>query len=181
MVDLEKYDDEKRKIIKEILGNKEIKKPVFDNRNYDKYLNIEFRCSKTKRNFNCLFGKKNNDKYKIIKILKDTDNLKSISTSEITTSLSMKDFNIKDLDFINFTCPYCSINTFAKCECNKLGCQGIVKIINEKNIYTCPWCGSTGPITDYIKEVTGTKQKKDNPSNHRRQIDSSESLKMLED
>ena len=181
MVDLEKYDDEKRKIIEEILSNKGLKKPITVNNNYDEYLNIEFRCSKTKRNFNCLFGKKNNEKYKIIKTFKDTDNLKSISSGEIKTSLSSKDFDINDLNFINYICPHCSSNTFVKCGCSKLGCQGIVKIVSGQDIYTCPWCGNTGPITGYIKEVTGTKQKERKSLNHRRQINSPESFKMLED
>jgi len=181
MVNLEKYNNEKRKIIEEILGNNGIEKQSFYNKNYDEYINIEFRCSKTKRNFYLLFGRKNSEKYKIIKIIKDTDDIKAISSSDIKTSSSISDFDIDNIELTNFICPYCSNNAFAKCECNKLGCQGIVEIIDKKNIYTCPWCGSKGPITGYIKKVSGTKQKKENLSNPKKQIDSKGPFKMLKD
>jgi len=45
-------------------------------------------------------------------------------------------------------CPYCGNNNYVYCCCGKVSCHN-----SNDEIFTCPWCGSSGPLSGPITEM----------------------------
>jgi ribosomal protein L37AE/L43A len=163
MPDIEKFNDEQKKVITEILSKSGLHDARVESGSISEAINIEFKCSKTMRRFVLVFSRMNqNEKYKIVKTLKDIDFMGPKGSG---TTVRPTTANINDFDTTDFLCPYCNDpnlpspkKTFYKCgECDMLSCGGGVNIEGDKVFHTCPWCGVKGMVSGHIKNLTGTQ------------------------
>lgn len=161
MSNLQKFDDEQRKIINDILKkNNEPKNIIFD-KNYKEIISITFKCSKSFRPFNVLFGRENYDlKYQILKTLRDTESMGDLNISSPIVENSSINLDIDLFNFSYFNCPYCESNNFCQCSCQKLICMGAVEIKDNKQYIVCPCCGTKTIIEGHIQKLTASKQSK---------------------
>lgn len=45
-------------------------------------------------------------------------------------------------------CPYCGNNNYVYCCCGKVSCHN-----SNDEIFTCPWCGNSGPLSGPVTEM----------------------------
>jgi DNA-directed RNA polymerase subunit RPC12/RpoP len=160
MNDLQKFDEEQKKIISEILKRNNSSSSVSSNKTCKENVSITYKCTKTHRVFDIIYGRENyNEKYIQLKVIKDVDT-KTFSVmdkqSNTTSSLNI-DINQFELD--GFHCPYCNSKEFCKCSCGKLICSGAIEKQNNEDYLRCTWCGVRNIIKGKIDRLHASNHK----------------------
>jgi len=160
MSDLQKFDEEQKKIISEILKRNDNNSSLSRDKIYRENISITYKCSKTNRNFDIVYGRDNyNEKYKQLKIIKDVDKTSLGVSSNKSYSSHSLNIDINQFELDDFYCPYCNSKEFCKCSCGKLICCGAIEKQNNEDYLKCTWCG--------VRSVIKGKIDKLNASNHK--------------
>jgi hypothetical protein len=122
-------------------------------------LEVDFRCSATKKGFIVRLERKPPDRvYKVVEIIKkETASRAGSGSSAAPKAL---DVNVNEIEYGNIKCPYCDGGRwlFIKCGCGMLSCAGGVKEYGGKYLHVCPWCGTEGYLKGEIEKVSGKMQ-----------------------
>jgi len=161
MSDLQKFDEEQKNIISEILKRSDSNNSQRFDKVYRENVAINFKCTKTYRTFDILYGRDNyNEKYKQLKVIKDVDTITSIATAKQSNTSDSLNIDINQFDFDDFYCPYCNSKNFCKCgSCGKLICCGAIEKQSDENYIRCAWCGERNIIRGYIDKLSASNRK----------------------
>jgi hypothetical protein len=122
-------------------------------------LELDFRCSATKREFIVLLKRKHPDRvYRVVKIA--TEDTVSHPDSGLSRTVKALDIDVNEIEYGGIKCPYCKGGnwSFIKCGCGMLSCAGGVKEYEGKYLHVCPWCGTEGYVKGEIEKVSGKMQ-----------------------
>jgi hypothetical protein len=151
---------EKRQKQKEILDR--IRKRAEPGKTTSESLELDFRCSATKREFIVLLERKHPDRvYRVVRIA--TEDTVPHPSSGLSRAAKELDINVDEIEYGSIKCPYCEGGnwSFIKCGCGKLSCAGGVKECGDKYRHVCPWCGTAGFIKGDIEKVSGKMQNRE--------------------
>ena len=119
-------------------------------------LELDFRCSATKKGFTVLLERKRPDRvYKVVEIAKkETASRAGTASSAAPKAL---DLDVNEIEYDGIKCPYCGGGRwlFIKCGCGMLSCAGGVEEYEGKYRHVCPWCGSEGHVKGEIERLSG--------------------------
>lgn len=119
-------------------------------------LELDFRCSATRKGFVVHLERKHPDRvYKVVEI----STRKKVSRTGSGPSAAPKalDVDVNEIECDSIKCPYCDggSGSFIKCGCGMLSCAGGVEEYEGKRRHVCPWCGSKGYIGGEIEKLSG--------------------------
>ena len=155
MIDLQKFDEEQKKIINEILKRNSSPSSISSNQTCKENVSITYKCTKTQRVFNIIYGKDNyNEKYKQLKVVKDVDSTNFSTTNKQSHTISSLNIDINQFELDDFCCPYCNSKDFCKCSCEKLICTGAIEKQNNEDYLKCAWCGARSIIRGHIDKLS---------------------------
>ena len=137
------------------------------------FLELELRCSVTKRDFVVLFERNYPDKaYKMVRTI--TSETASYFGSSSLSATPTLDIDIDEIECSSIKCPYCEGGRWhlVKCGCGKLSCAGGVKDQDGKYLHICPWCETEGYVEGEIEVMGGRRLNRDGilPSEGAKQV-----------
>lgn len=165
MSNLQKLNDEQKRIINEILKKNNNSSSLSQNKIRKENISVTFKCTKTHRIFNILYGRDSyNEKYKQLKIIKDIDMVAYKDSNKKSYSEKSLNFDINLFDLTDFICPYCKSKDFCKCHCGKLICSGAMEKQNSEKYLLCNWCGARSQIRGQIDKLSASNHTKNTKS-----------------
>jgi hypothetical protein len=151
---------EKRQKQKELLDR--VRKKADIGKTTSESLELDFRCSATKREFIVLLERKHPDQvYRVVKI--STEDTVSHPGSGLSRTVKALDINVNEIEYGSIKCPYCEGGkwAFIECGCGMLSCSGGVKEYGGKYLHVCPWCGTEGYVKGEVEKVSGRMQNRE--------------------